>query len=158
MTSVTPLVSRGLETGCSRDAPSAWLQARSPQAREHPLPCPLVFTGTCSKQVRKYVIFSWECFFSRSIMWKIFQHFSHDEFDHLYWCYLTLCEAFHKTLWYSRWRLKPSFLSLPVRPTWFTWSLRPGSRCSLNPALASKCLLFWWNLFKPESKAEEVQN
>ena len=48
-------------------------------------------------------------------MWKLFQHFSHDKFDHLYWCYLTLCKAFHKTLWYSRWRLKPGSLPLSAQ-------------------------------------------
>ena len=53
MTRLTTLGGPGLVTGCSRGAPSVWPQPPRPVSREHPLPCPLVFTGTCSKQVRK---------------------------------------------------------------------------------------------------------
>ena len=135
MTSVTPLVSRGLETGCSRDAPFAWLQALSPQAREHPLPCPPVFTGTCSKQVRKYVICS-------HFLFKIYHEKDIPTFliciDAISLCVKPFINSVIFTL-----EIEAKLpLSLSFRPTWFTWSLRPGYRCSLNSALASKCLLF----------------
>ena len=57
MTRQSTLGPLGLVTGCLRDAQSAWPQALRPQSREPPLPYPQVFTGTCSKQVRKAVIF-----------------------------------------------------------------------------------------------------
>ena len=168
MTSQSTLGPPGLVTGCSRGAPSAWPQAHRPQSRELPLPYHLVFTGTCSKQVRKSVVLfiekvlsffyiSLKMHFTQSYICGSYSNISHMISLIIYWCYLTLCKAFHKILWYSRLEIEAK-LPFSVRPTWFTWSPGPAPLCSLHQPLASKCLLFWWNLFKPESKAGEVQN
>ena len=168
MTRQSTLGPLGLATGGSRDAPSAWPQALKLQSREPPLPYPQVFTGTCSKQVRNSVIFyiekvlsffliSLKVHFSQIYICGSYSNISHMISLIIYWCYLTLCKAFHKILWYSRLEIEAK-LPFSVRPTWFTWSLGPAPLCSLQQPLASKCLLFWWNLFKPESKAGEVQN